>query len=249
MILCSLDFESTGLDTAKDDVIEFGAVLWSTTQKKCLDNQGMLVRTDKVITPKITKITGITQAALTRFGYEPGDVLSIILGMMSSADAIIGYNVRRFDKPLLYSWAERINKTLSREEQLVTPPDKVWIDLFLDLPWDVLTGKLSHTAADHGILNLFPHSALADCQTVLAIASKYDADLLLKRAQSPVVILRSLEERSNNDAVKAAKFRWSPAPNKFWWKAAKQADADEVIANCGIRCEIDKEHTQEELDI
>jgi DNA polymerase III subunit epsilon len=239
LILLSFDLESTGLDTANDDVIEFGAVLWSSTQKKCLDNQGMLVKTDKTITPEITKITGITQAAVNRFGYEQDSVLDIIIDMIQSSDAVIGYNVRRFDRKLLQSWAARRGHTV---------PEKVWIDLYADLPWDVPVGKLSHVAADHGILNLFPHSALADCQTVLAIASKYDANLLLERAQSPVVILRSLEDRSNNEAVKKAKFRWNPA-NKIWWKAVKEADVEQVIANCGIRVEIDKEHTQEELDI
>jgi DNA polymerase III alpha subunit (gram-positive type) len=240
MILLALDFETTGLDTTQtgDDVIEFGAVLYSTTQKKCLDNQGSLVKTDKVVTQEITEITGITQAAVNRFGYDQESVLETIFALMEDSDAIIGKNVRRFDQPLLYSWASRHGRI---------PPVKVWIDIEFDLPWRVPVSTLSHMAADHGILNLFPHSALADCQTTLAIAAKYDADLLLKRAQSPVVVLRSLEPMSNKDAVKKAKFRWSPG-RKIWWKPVKETDVEEVLKSIKIQAVIEKEITQEELD-
>ncbi len=110
-------------------------------------------------------------------------------------------------------------------------------------------GKLSHVAADHGILNLFPHSALADCQTVLALGGKYDWDLLVKRAQSPIVILRSRQGRNENDLVKEApfKFRWNP-DKKIWWKPVKQQDVDEVINAAGFEISIEKELSIEELE-
>ena len=240
MILLSFDVETTGLDTANDRVIEFGAVLYSTGQKKCLDNQGMLVQTDKIITQEITDITGITRSAVDNFGYTEGDAFNIIMQMMDSADAVIGYNVRRFDYAVLYNWAHRVGTTL---------PVKPWIDIFADLPWRVPVGKLSHTAADHGILNLFPHSALADCQTTLAIANKYDPNMLLERAQSPVAILRSHQAQIDNDIVKKApfRFRWSPS-KKWWWKAVKQQDLDEVIKAAPFKITIEKEATERELD-
>lgn len=239
MILLSLDFESTGLDTVNDRVIEFGAVLYSTGQKKCLDNQGMLVRSDLPISAEITKITGIHPTAVERFGYDPDDALGVILEMSHNADAFIGYNCRRFDRQILSNWASRSGRDYDTA--------KIWIDLYADLPWQVPVGKLGHVAADHGILNLFPHSALADAQTVLAIAEKYDPELLLHRAQSPTVILRSLEPRSNNDLVKKAKFRWNPGKT-VWWKAVKQDDVEEVMSQIQIKVVVDKELTQEELD-
>ena len=238
MILISLDTETTGLNIQNDRVIEFGGVLFSTSQKKCLDNIGVLVKADVPISEEITKITGITQAAVDRFGYDPDGVLDIVIEMIESADAVIGYNSRRFDKRVLDNWALRVGREL---------PVKPWVDLYADLPWNVPVGKLTHTAADHGILNLFPHSALADAQTVLAIAEKYDPELLLQRAQSPVVILRSLEPRSNNDAVKKAKFRWNPGKT-VWWKAVKEADVEEVMSQIQIKAVIDKELTEEELN-
>lgn len=241
MILLSLDFETTGLDTQKDRVIEFGAVLYSTSQKKCLDNQGMLVKTDVPITNAITKITGIHPAAVERFGYESADTLDIVLGMVESCDAVIGFNIRRFDMRILSTW-------MGVEGRALPKPVSV-IDLYQDLPWQVPMGKLSHVAADHGILNLFPHSALADAQTVLAIAEKYDSDLLLSRAQSPVVILQAHQDRANNDLVKQTpfKFRWNPS-NKIWWKPVKEQDVTEVIQSAPFPITIEKGWTIEELD-
>jgi DNA polymerase III alpha subunit (gram-positive type) len=240
MILFSFDFETTGIDKQHDHVIEFGGILYSTAQKKCLDNQGMLVKTDREITPEITQITGITRAALDRFGYDSEQVLDILIEMISNADAMIGYNIRRFDIPVLGSWLTRFNK------QVAEIPN---IDLFGDLPWTVPLGKLSHLAADHGILNLFPHSAMSDAQTVLAIAEKYDSAVLVKRAASPVVILRSHQGRGDNDAVKQApfRFRWNPE-RKIWWKPVKEQDVEDVIKRAPFQISIDKTLTQEELD-
>jgi len=235
----SLDFETTGLDVVNDRVIEFGAVLYSTTQKKCLDNQGMLVSADVPVTPQITKITGITQAAVDRFGYAPDDALGVILDMAMNADAMIGFNVKRFDKHVFENWAKRAGRTHGVS---------LWIDLYTDLPWQVPMGKLSHVAADHGILNLFPHSALADAQTVLAIAEKYDAEELLHRAQSQVVVLQARQDRSQNELVKQApfKFRWCPS-HKIWWKGVKQQDVDEVIQSAPFAISIER-WTPEELE-
>jgi DNA polymerase III alpha subunit (gram-positive type) len=238
LILFSLDFETTGLDFANDRVIENGGVLYSTGQHKCLDNVGMLVKTDREITTKVTSLTGITRKALDKFGYEPDDVLGVIYDMIESCDAVIGYNCRRFDYNMLKQWSDRTDLPLL---------DKPWIDLYLDLPWQVPTGKLSHVAADHGILNLFPHSALADCQTVLAIAHKYDSQLLLDRALSPVMVLRSLADFSEKDVVKSCQFRWNPG-RKFWWKAAKEQDVDEIMASVPFKVVIDKDYTPEDLN-
>jgi DNA polymerase III epsilon subunit-like protein len=240
MIICSIDFETTGINTSEDRVIEFGSILYSTTQHKCLDSQGMLVKTDKEITPAITKITNVHPAAVKRFGYEPDQMLDIILGMIQESEYVIGYNCRRFDYHVLKNWCDRVGAVL---------PDRLWIDLYMDLPWQVPVGKLSHTAADHGILNLFPHSALADAQTVLALKQKYDDDLIVSRAKSPVVILQARHKRHENDLVKQApfKFRWNPT-QKIWWKPVKQQDVDEIFNALPFEATIEKGYAVEDLD-
>lgn len=241
MVLLSLDFETTGVDTVKDRVIEVGAILYSTGQKKCLESQGVLVKTEVPITEEITGITSIHPAAVAKFGYESDMAFENLIGMYDIADAVIGYNARRFDMKVFKNWSTRLGHDIE--------PIKPCIDLFYDLPWRVPIGKLSHVAADHGILNLFPHSAMADCQTVIAIAEQYDIDLLFARAQSPNVVLRSHVDRAHNDLVKRApfKFRWNPT-NKIWWRPAKQQDVEEIIQVAPFQITVEKGWTPEDLE-
>lgn len=238
MILCSIDFETTGTNVISDRPIEYGGVLYSTKTHRMLDAQGMLVKTDNQISQEIADITGVVKPMLDRFGYDQSEVLPIMVQMVESADAVIGYNCRRFDQHIFNEWCKRENVPIQ--------PGKVWIDLFYDMPWTVPTGKLSHVAADHGILNLFPHSALADCQTVLAIAAKYDENLLLERAKSPAVVLRSMADRSQNDLLKRAKFRWNPS-FRIWWKPVKERDVPEIVASLPFPVVID-DRTPDELE-
>ncbi len=239
MILYSLDFETTGVNTAEDVPIEFGGILYSTGQRKCLDNLGVLLKTDRQITPHITSLTGCHPAAVARFGYEPSEILPLVIDTMSQADAVIGYNCRRFDQKILAAWAQR---------QGLSVPELTWIDLFYDLPWQVPVGKLSHTLADHGHLNPFPHSAFFDAAAVILLSTKYDEKLLLERARSKQVVLQSQQTKGENDLVKQApfKFRWNPR-EKIWWKPAKEQDVQEIINSAPFKI-VETGWTAEELD-
>lgn len=217
MIILSLDFETTGLSPDADRVIEVGAILYSTAQKKCLESSGYLVQSDVSVSARITELTGITQAAVDKFGYDSTNALEPLLDMVDQADAFIGQNVIRFDKRFLEAWAKRASRTV---------PNKLWIDTRTDLP-GVESKHLGYMAADHGFLNLFPHSALSDCQTVLKLASFYDIDEVVKRAQSPTIILVSHQKFEDNELAKARKFRWNP-DYKIWWLTAKQLDVDQI---------------------
>lgn len=217
-VLLSLDFETTGLDFVQDRIIEVGAVLWSTGQAKCLESSGYLVKTDVPISARITEITSITQAAVDRFGYESKDALEALLDLAAQADAFAGQNVKRFDKLFLENWAKRHNLAV---------PNKLWIDTYSDLPG--VEGKhLGYMAADAGFLNLFPHSALADAQTVIKLISMYDINKVIERAQSPDVVLVAHQKIEDNKLAKDRKFRWNPE-YKLWWRLTKQMDVDTVV--------------------
>jgi len=205
MIFLSFDVETTGLDVQNDRVIEVGAVLYSTGHNKCLKSAGFLVKTDKPISADITKLTGVHPGAVDKFGIDSFTAINIVLVMASKADAIIGQNVLRFDKKILESWGARENTVI---------PEKLWIDTMYDLPG--VDGKhLGYQAADHGFLNMFPHSALGDCQTVLKLVSMYDIEKVVERAKSPFVVLQAHQKRHENDLAKKAKFRWNP-DRKIW---------------------------------
>lgn len=223
MILLALDFETTGLDFDNDRPIEVGAILYSTGQKKCLESASYLVKTDVPITKEITGITGITQQAVDKFGFDSNVALGNLLQMVGHSDAYFGQNVKRFDKKMLEKWCEREHVEL---------PSKLWIDTRTDLPG--IEGKhLGYMAADAGFLNMFPHSALSDCQTCVRLLQCYypdgNVDKVVERASSPDVVLVSHQQRTENELVKKRKFRWNP-DFKIWWKIVKEMDVQEESA-------------------
>lgn len=222
MILLSLDFETTGLSPDNDRVIEVGSILYSTGQKKCLESAGFLVKTDVPISKEISELTNVHPAAVNKFGFESKDALDNFLGMMEMTEAVVGQNVIRFDKKVLEAWARREGLPI---------PEKLWIDTRTDLP---VEGKgLTYQCADHGFLNLFPHSALADCQSVLKLVSLYDINVIVERAKSPTIVLMGQQDRSDNDLAKKRKFRWNP-DYKIWWKTIKTLDYDKEVEACNF---------------
>ena len=229
MIILSLDFETTGLSFEEDRVIEVGAILYSTGQNRAFESAGYLVKSDKPVTTEITEITGITQAAVNKFGFTSRDGLDNLIAMAQQADAFIGQNVLRFDKRMMEEWCKREHLEM---------PDKLWIDTRTDLvnyrTNKVVEGKhLGYMAADAGFLNLFPHGALTDCQTVLKLVEHYapgnQFDQVIARAKSPTIVLVAHVSYSDNQLAKDRKFRWNPS-YKIWWKTVKQIDMQEETA-------------------
>jgi DNA polymerase-3 subunit epsilon len=213
MLILGFDTETTGLNVETDRVIEVGAILYSSGQKKCLESAGYLVKSDVPISSFITGLTGITQSAVDTFGYDSKDALETLLDMMNQSHAIVGQNVIRFDKRMVEAWAARHGLAV---------PEKLWIDTRTDLP-GVESKTLSYMACDAGFLNMFPHSALSDVQTVLKLLSMHDIDAVVARAKEPTVILKAHVSYENNDLAKKRKFGWYPAA-KIWYKVVKQSD-------------------------
>ena len=219
MILLSADLETTGLDRVLDRPIEVGSILYSTGQKKCIESQGYLVKSDVAISPKITSLTGITQAAVDKFGYDSLSALETFIDMAKQADAYVGQNIKRFDKAFFENWCTRHGLTL---------PDKLWIDTRTDLP-GVESKHLGYMACDAGFINLFPHSALSDCQTVIKLVElQPDFDAIVERAKSSEVILIAHQKFENNAQAKELKFGWN-GEFKIWYRITKQMDMDEIV--------------------
>lgn len=229
MILLSLDFETTGLDTANDRVIEGGAVLWSTVQHRILEAADFLVKPGIPINEEVTKLTGITEDAVKAFGFESRDSLDNILAMVSMADAIAGQNICRFDKKVLINWM--IREGFGETGGIEPIRQKLTIDTLFDIP-GVEGRKLQYMLADHMRLNPFPHSALADALSVLILIEEHTAangniDPIIERAKSPFVIVQSLHPRSENEQAKKPPFRFRWCDQKIWWKAIKLIDLEE----------------------
>ena len=201
MILLSLDFETTGLNPAKEEVTEVGAVLWSTINNRAMETASYFVKVSRPISEEITRLTGISQIMIDKFGYEQQDAFDKLQEMIQQADAYVGQNVVRFDKRFYEQWAKRMG---------TVPIEKLWIDTRTDLP-GVESKHLGYMAADAGFLNPFPHNAVSDCLTVLRLVSMHPIDKVVERAKSPVVIFKQMSPLRRMHWRKQRKYAWAPA--------------------------------------
>jgi DNA polymerase III alpha subunit (gram-positive type) len=212
VILAGLDLESTGLDKVKDRPIEVGVTLWTTKYNRGLDTRAFLVQSDGVaVTDEITQITGITQSMVDNFGYDVVEGYEETAYFIDKAEGIVVFNGRRFDIPMMNQWAKRLQKQF---------PEKLIIDLFQDLP---MPGQELITMCAKMGVYYDAHEAGADVGAMLRLMGKFDFDVVLTRAKSPIVVVQSLQDRNGNNAVKKHRFRWNPE-RKLWWKAVKEID-------------------------
>lgn len=223
MILLSLDFETTGIDPTNDRVIEVGAVLYSTGQKRVLESAGFLVKAGISVSQEITDITRITNAAVDRFGYDSHAALENVLAMADLAEAFLGQNIVRFDKRVLAAWMGREGVPAAISDKV---QQKLVIDTFTDLP-DFPGGKLAHMLADapKPAINYMPHSALADAVGTIILFEQFDLDKVVERAKSPMVVVQSLHPREANEEMKKLlrPLIWNN-PRKIWWRPSKRID-------------------------
>lgn len=227
MIVVGLDLEATGLDKVNDRPIEVGLTLWSTNMERGLDSRSFTIQSDGVpVTDEITKITGLNQKAVNAFGWDPDEAFDEIVNYVDRAEAIVAFNGRGYDIPMMHSWAKRLGKNF---------PDKLVIDPFEDMPEYTDTPspgmrgqELITMCAKNGIY-YDPHEAGADVGAMLRLMNTRDFDLVLKRAQSDTIIVQSQQSFDENAKAKKHKFRWAPKPIGIWWKKVKRIDLDHLV--------------------
>ncbi len=155
-----------------------------------------------------------------KYGWQPADAYEEAVYNVGRAQAIVAFNGRRFDMPMMHQWAKRMGETF---------PEKLVIDPYEDMP-ATLAGptpgmrpqELITMCAKEGIY-YDPHEAGADVGAMLRLMAKRNFEHVLQRAQSPTVVIQSHQGRNENEKAKKHKFRWNP-DKKIWWKAVKQID-------------------------
>jgi DNA polymerase III epsilon subunit-like protein len=242
MIVTGIDLESTGLNKTTDRTIEVGLVLWSTNFRRGLETSSFLVDSEGVaVTPEITRITGVHPAMVTSFGWSVDSAWEEIRRFVSRSEAVVAFNGRRFDIPMLKNWGKRMGEEF---------PDMLVIDPYEDMPENMDSAspgmrpqELITMCAKNGIY-YDAHEALADVNGMLKLMSKRPLEFVLERAKSETIIVRAVTSRYDNTAVKQNKFRWynDNAGTKFWWKKLKRIDLPILIQ------EVDNEFGLEEID-
>ena len=218
MKILGFDVESTGLDPKKDSITEMGLVLYDTDAKAPVRISGFLVK-GGLITAEIERITGITQAMLDTYGYPPEAAVKAFANMAAQADYLCAHN-SPFDRSFLVAGGY-VTAELDAAAKV--------IDTRTDLPPEAYkkgkSASLKYLCADHGFL-YSAHRAVNDVLAMLELLSRYDLDVVLKRATTPNAEVRAVVSFDNRTLAKERGYYWK-AELKQWRKPMK---ADEVQA-------------------
>lgn len=221
MLIAGIDFETLGLDPNVDDITEIGLVLYDTEEKSPVQITGYLVATDKIVTEEITRLTGITNALLTKYGKPRTATLRGLLAAVKNVTYFLAHNGNNFDRPFLEAWCKRENLPM---------PTQPWIDSRVDLPAEAYEkgANLFVMAAAHGFL-FDGHRAVNDVLATFKIMSKYDIDVVIQRALTPNVRARAVVSYEDRQLAKGAGFQWAPE-RKRWEISVKANELDALKA-------------------
>lgn len=225
MRVLGFDIESSGLDPAKDRIIEFGLALWDTERKAPLLTTGGLVTRsahDEPLPAEITELTGITQADLLEFGRPLPDHLNNVRTMIRrfKVERIVAHNAA-FDRSFLLA-------AIGDNQDYAPIRDAKWICTMEDLPLPAATScrKLGHLLADFGIAQPFRHRALFDALGVCLLLQRFPIADVVRRADAPVVVLQALVGFEENKLAKARRYSWD-SETKRWLKRLKDFEVEE----------------------
>lgn len=225
MLVAGLDFETTGVDVAKDDIIEVGAVLWDTERAAPLRIMSVLVNPciesegPPELSTEIQELTGILPADLEKYGVSTGNACTALSKLCKDAEWIVAHNGLDFDRPMLVNACNPESRPHLFGEMFPQP----WIDTMMDIPLKprIVKSSLSLLAAQHGFLNPFEHRAVFDVMTMLKLAQHYSWDEIVARAKTPAVRVIAQVPFEQKDLAKASKFYWDPN-RRVWTKVMRQ---------------------------
>lgn len=161
-LFVAVDVETTGLDLTKDDLISIGAI------KKGEDGElkklSLLIQTDRVISPEITKLTGLSTEILEKKGVSLQVALTRFLEFIDDA-LLVGYNLQ-FDDAFLSKSLKLVQEKTLHNQMIDLLPIVKKRNRFID------NYRLSTVLAEYDITNSTPHHADSDAEATFALAEK-----------------------------------------------------------------------------
>jgi DNA polymerase III subunit epsilon len=218
----AIDVETSGLDPAKDRIIELGFCLFDVDEKEVVLSGGAYVAGAEV-SPEIQRITGIRPEWPFKFG-KPFERILGALPAPAYVEAFVAHNAP-FDRAFLESETKR-------HEEIHRWDLRPWIDTLTDLPLEREpdSKKLRYLALDHGLNPVLAHRAQFDAVLCAQLIGCFDFDKVLERAKSPAVVLRADVSYDDREKAKALGFRWQQVDGvekvftKAWVKRLKTCD-------------------------
>ena len=155
-----LDFETTGLDTTKDEVIELGMVKFSYSGRgevtAVVDTFSSFNQPSKSIPSEVTALTGITNEMVSGQRIDPDAVSSFV----SNSDFVIAHNAN-FDR----KFAERGWPIFTEKCWACSAQEVEWRNYGFD------GSRLGYLLAGVGYFHE-AHRAVEDCQALLEILAR-----------------------------------------------------------------------------
>lgn len=211
-----IDTETTGLNHAKDEVIEIGAVAFTYDDEGAIGHvvgvYSGLRQPSEPIPTEITRLTGITDEMVAGFEID----LPALDALVEPADMIIAHNAA-FDRP----FCESLSPTFAA---------KAWACSVKEIPWADLGfegNKLGYLVGQSGLFHE-GHRATDDCHALLEVLARPTGEggarpfvaLLRSSQQSRVRIYAENAPFDMKDHLKGRGYRWSDGSDgwpRAWW--------------------------------
>ncbi|MDR6831500.1 DNA polymerase-3 subunit epsilon [Bosea sp. BE271] len=224
-----VDTETTGLNHAKDEVIELGAVAFTYDNEGAIgDVVGVyngLRQPSEPIPGEITRLTGITDEMVAGLDID----FRALDALVEPADLIIAHHAA-FDRP----FCEKLSPTFAA---------KAWACSVKEIPWADLGfegNKLGYLVGQSGLFHE-GHRATDDCHALLEVLARPAGDdgappfaaLLRSSQQSRVRIYAENAPFDMKDRLKSRGYRWSDGSDgkpRAWW-----IEIDEDLREEGFR--------------
>ena len=221
MILLGVDLETTGVE--KDsEITEVGLIRIEDGQP--INCYSTLTRIDGDISEGASSVTGLTTELCNNRGKSLSNALAVLADLSWRADYYVVHNGINFDIPLLKKHTADTDFDLN---------DLPVIDTAIDVPYPsrIRTRALTCLAAEHGLLNPFPHKAQFDVAVMLKILRQYDLDAIAETARSPLIVVNAGVNYHSRQMAKDAGYHWN-GEVKLWLKQMREctfdAEQDEV---------------------
>jgi DNA polymerase-3 subunit epsilon len=230
VLICGVDYETTGLSAIDDRITEIGACLYDWDTGTPLKLMSTLVNPERPIPEEIVKLTGITDELVDLYGKSEKVAFAELHDLMSYSDYAMAFNGSRFDYLFYLAACKRLE---------VEPSGIFWLDASSDVkyPEAIKTRNLRHLASEHNFLNPFAHRAIFDVLTMFKVAGNYRLDDIIARAQEPTLCVQALVSFDEKELAKARGYRWY-APSKIWWREWKASDYEADKLECGFRTQL-----------
>jgi len=207
-----VDVETTGLDAAKDEIIEVGLLRFVVDREQQASIAGIyggLQQASKPLPDEIIKLTGLRDELLQGQSID----WELVRTWLGEASVVVAHNMP-FDRAFLLGRPELAELKLH------------WACSQRHIDWASKgygSEKLNYLAADHGFINPFAHRAVFDCATTFRLVAPYMRELVERSYEPHFRLFAVGSPFETKDILRQRRFRWD-AEKRCWYKDLLQSD-------------------------